>query len=466
MFMAEVFHRYSLAMACVVLPAVALGAIFGAAGWMTRSARIECIELGYQFRDHKSATTPETIKREQTSMANPEAAKSGQAGAKPEAAKSIPETAWRTMPEPPCSAVRQAAGSGETAPAPRIQTVAPKSELLSEDPNVKTGLVARHFSGHLGFAIATGVLWLAAIFLLLFASGAIRSLERDQRLTLAQTLSPKRTISDLVWMIPAAWIFAVATVFGFSSTRQFRLLVFSNVFAVADAHPWLNEIPVGESILHLVHFNIFLGIWAVGVLLFALARASVRPQRTTSPSENDLKTRQDQLALRLSIITAALMLASVVLVLNVTSTKVLVDWPLSLLADEAREALAPAGSIIVQQWGVLGTVALIVAFAPAITAWHLDRDDYLKTKQAIVQSTPPAKSESPTSGAAKTEAPAAKPGVAESPPAQQKPPAGKSEDALDVKLTQIITAVIALLAPMIASPLISGLQSLFSALTK
>ena len=57
-------------------------------------------------------------------------------------------------------------------------------------------------------------------------------------------------------------------------------------------------------------------------------------------------------------------------------TRALVDWPLSLLTEAQKVALAPAADALVRVWGSAATISLIGSVAPPMIAWHLDRAVY------------------------------------------------------------------------------------------
>jgi len=445
-------RRYGLASACLAAPIFAFLAVFGPISVLMQPARIDCISLGYQFRDHDAPKTKTDSapgeKSDGTKAATP-------ALPKAEPAKGAGDTAWPIGSPAACENKPDA-----SPPA--------KPQHLSTDPSVKLDLVARHFSGIIGFGIGTAMLWIASVALFAFAAGVILTLKDDGRRNVAGTVFGPAVSPGCFFMgtVVVTGIFAAAGAIIFRQTPQLQLLVFKNVFDIADAHPWVEQMKISAHVLDFVTLNIFFGIWAVGMWQWALFCAAVRPLVPDNPTKELLPALSDYLIDRMSVIRTGVIVASILLVINVVTTKALVDWPLSLLTDDARQALAPAGNIIVQQWGVLGTLALIAAVAPAIIAWHLDRQDYRARRlEAANGNTPPPAATgagATKSGAAEADAgkPPAKPGQGKSDDAQP------ADDGLEVKLVSMITSVVALLAPMIASPLLSGLQSLFSLLSK
>ena len=107
-----------------------------------------------------------------------------------------------------------------------------------------------------------------------------------------------------------------------------RTLVMDGIFATADRHDDLKLLRVdgkstAESVNRLMEIGTFVGVGAVGMLIVVFALAAVRVE---NPALEDLKRR-------LREIRVALLLASTILVLYVLVSKMLLQWPLSLLAD-------------------------------------------------------------------------------------------------------------------------------------
>jgi hypothetical protein len=461
--MSEWWRGKGLACLCVVGPILAFCGIFGSIGGLMWSARVDCIPLAYQFRDHeapKIKSTPAPGEKSATSKAAAAATP-----AKDAAATARPAILPPACPKTDSSAATEkngkkpVAGSGQTKPqtSEADASKSPNLDLLSKDPSVKLGLVARDFAGRVSFGIASGILWLASLVLFGFGTAVIFGVKNDDGNNVAaDVFSAKKPGRPYALTVLAGGAIAAVAIEIFQLLPQMQSLAFANVFHAADDHPWLMQMKVGHSALDFVRADIAIAIWAVLVLTAGLFCASVRPSslKAIQPDARKLKTRQNLLMERMLVIKIGLILASVLLVLNVVATRTTVDWPLSLLADDAREALAPAGNVIVQQWGVLGTVALIAAFAPAIVAWHFDREDYRAATADAAAAAAPAAAQAPLpTDAAKGAGTATDAG---------KPP----DDGLEVKLISMITSIVAMLAPMIASPLLSGLQSLFSALSK
>jgi hypothetical protein len=157
------------------------------------------------------------------------------------------------------------------------------------------------------------------------------------------------------------------------------------------------------------------------LILAALYALSIRPPR----DELDL----GDLKHRLTAIRCALGLGSAILVLAVLSSRTLLGWPLQLLTEPYRKALLPIADALTMQLGATSTIALVAAFAPAIIAWQLDVAAYNER---------PAKQE------------------------------GDAAMAMDANLVfapmSLITSIVAVLAPLLASPFVNALQSILGAI--
>jgi hypothetical protein len=155
-------------------------------------------------------------------------------------------------------------------------------------------------------------------------------------------------------------------------------------------------------------------MFTVGLLLTALGAASVRCGASVNRTDLDD---------RLFVIRATMVMASALLVVGVLQAKALVEWPISLLVEAERKALDPAGDAIPRLWAGSASVALLAAFLPGIAAWYLDRRDY-------------------RAGHAGAEA---------------------QSDGLDIAPLSTVTAILAVLAPVVASPILDAAKSLVTA---
>jgi hypothetical protein len=276
----------------------------------------------------------------------------------------------------------------------------PSASRDDATPAARFELVAQHFSGLVNFAITSGFLYFVCAF------GFALSV-----LTLIRRAGPQ----GVALAIGAVAAVTAAETWFVMANKQRRILVTDNIFALADAHDLLKEMPMAERMTELLAANIFAGLFTAGMLIAALAVASVR----RGPAV-DLADLED----RLFVIRATLILSSALLVVNTLAAKALVDWPISLLDEAQRKALDPAGDAITRLWAGSSSVTLLAAFLPGIAAWYLDRQDF-RTAQ---------------------------------------PPGGadKAGDGLDIAPLSAVTAVLAVLAPVVASPILDAAKSLLT----
>jgi hypothetical protein len=298
----------------------------------------------------------------------------------------------------------------QPAPAPQ-GGAAEKSERGEASPAAAKGdakpdaaarfeLVAQHFSGLVNFALTSGFLYLvwAAAFAV---SGIIIQRWLGGRM-LALVVAAFAVVAAL-----ETWLVMV--------DKQRRILVTDNIWQLVDRHDLLRHMPIADQMVELLAFNIFLGLFTAGVVLMALSVASVR----CGPSVD--RTNLEE---RLFVIRATMIMSSALLVVVVLQTKALVEWPISLLVEAQRRALDPGGDAITRLWAGSSSAAMLAAFLPGITAWYLDRRDY-RAAHAGVEAQPPA-------------------------------------DGLDIAPLSTVTAILAVLAPVVASPILDAAKSLVS----
>ena len=96
--------------------------------------------------------------------------------------------------------------------------------------------------------------------------------------------------------------------------------------------------------------------WSLIVL--AARMTSYEPKRYKEEPTDDLRKR-------LIIVQIAVLLAAAVIVLTVAYTRSMTHWPPMLLNDQAAEPYLTAATRYTALWGVLGTVLLLTAVAPA-----------------------------------------------------------------------------------------------------
>jgi hypothetical protein len=350
--MAQFLRRYGLAIACVAAPfLLGLWASSATLVWLMAPSHVERITLDYRLRD-QPAVAP--------------------SGVRP----------------------AQKAEPGGTGPLPGRDG--------RTDEAARFDLVAKHFSGMVDFALASGFLY--SVFVVAFAVSAATILRRAGWNVLAVAIAALCVVTAAeTWLVMA--------------NKQRRLLVTDNIFQLVDRHDLLKEMPVAGRMTHLIAADTFVGLFTAGIILIALAAASVR--RGADVDRADLEDR-------LLVIRITLSLASAILVVATLSTKALVDWPLSLLEETERKALGPAGDALTRLWAASSSIALLAAFLPGIAAWYLDREAYRAAR-------PPAG------------------------PGQQ------PDDGLEIAPLSTVTSILVVLAPVVASPMLDAFRSLLTA---
>lgn len=381
--------RWGFAVACVVAPIV-FGVLANSylASWMSSGSELCAITRQLSFSLIGEAT-PSPLKLSAEDLKSCEAAI---AAHRAEAAPMPPVVAAQ-----PAAAVQPAAPAAEPAKGDGKATEKPLPPQLQ--------LLANHIAGRLNVAYGYAFLVLVSVVAFAFGSYVLIS-ERGWR----------------VWAV-VTLVFAVVTgtlAYIDLNHGTVRRFVADNILARADSHALLQYLPATENLRSLIMFGLGIGYLSVGLVLAALFLASIRTGNHATLK--DLKER-------LFIIRVGLILGSAILVVVVLSSRAVFDWPLSLLAEPDRKALAPAADALVRKWGAIGSISLIAAFLPAISAWYLDRECYRTTPHP-----PPAPQETVTE--------------------------------LEIAPLSTVTSIIVVLAPVVASPIFDALKSLLATVQK
>lgn len=186
------------------------------------------------------------------------------------------------------------------------------------------------------------------------------------------------------------------------------------------------------AVTGLVRLNSMIGLIAVGMLFSALASASVR--RETPPTYEELLSRR-------LIMRIVLALGAAFLVVAVLCDKIQIEWPASLLSISQQKAIAPIGDAENLIMGASGTILLIAALGPALVAFVLDRHAF---RASLADSRQAEMAEATAQDRA--------PGNAA--PAQRFP------DDLGFATLSSISAAIAVISPLLASPLLGLVASI------
>jgi len=268
------------------------------------------------------------------------------------------------------------------------------------DPAARFDLVARHFAGLVNFGLTSGFLYFVC-WVAFAVSGLI----------IYRRLGGRK----LALVVAAFFLFAALETWLVVFRQQRRIIVTDNIFQLVDRHDLLQHLPVADRMVDLLAVNIFDGLLAFGMIVTALAVGSVC--RGPAVDRTDLEDR-------LFVIRVTLVMASALLVVVVLQTKALVEWPISLLVEPERKAFDPAGDAITRLWAGSACLALLAAFLPGISARYLDRRAY-RLAHASSDARPQA-------------------------------------DGLDIAPLSTVTAILAVLAPVVASPILDAAKSLVS----
>ncbi len=323
---------------------------------------------------------------------------------------------------------------------PRAGGVA-EVKQIDEDPAMT--FVAKDLHGRVSYAVASAFLYLASAAAIVYGFWVVR---RRNRARIA-------FVALLFFVFVGYFVAAHPT--GFDLLRP---LVVEHILAAANKlDPRFNVLASGDAdrslfnqfagclfrvdqfgdpaVTGLVRLNTMIGLIAVGMLLAALASASVRPETPpNSPTNEELLLRYEELLLRREIMQIVLALGAVVLVVAVLCSKILIEWPTSLLSNSQQKAIGPIGEALNLMFGASCTMALIAALGPALAALRLDRRAFLAARPDSQQAGATAQDRAPANTA----------------PAQRFP------DDLGFAVWPSISAAIAVFSPLLA-PLLAEL---------
>jgi hypothetical protein len=299
-----------------------------------------------------------------------------------------------------------AADERPTAAKPGAATIVPDATMF---------LPARDYAGHVAYAIATAFLVIVALAAFVFSAALV-----------FQSWKWRGVIGAAFFWTGISWLIAAL----FSNVHG-RYLVVRNLLNAADSFPGLGPfvtsshgraLPTGQLMESLVFANTVVALVPVGMLLTALFLLTRRPpERLTEAA----------LASRRFLLRCLLWLASASFVMGVVCNKALVEWPLTLVKADEATALTPIADSLVLQFGALGSAAIFAAFAPAVAAWMLDVN-------ALRHAAP---SGGHHGDAART-------------------------DTLQFAPMATVTSLAAVVAPMLASPVVDSVRSVLAALSR
>jgi hypothetical protein len=400
----EFLRRYGLAASCIIGPLLfGLGSDYLATKWLVPFADPEILSGGY---------LPAIPPCRQNSDADNGLNSQSKAGAI--APVSAPKSTGPTQ-------VSDALSCTSLAQAAAARPWDNRNDPLSI---VEFWSVGQQYSGRLTYAIASAFLYLIAAAVLIFG------------------------VSVVAWEFGVAWacsamafFLVLAVICGNSGfLPRGRTLIVEGILNKADGFfPFLDFIgsETGERTRLLVQFNTVISFFAIGMLLSALYVLSVQPK--------DNVLTPTLLRRRLTLLRLALALGSAFLVIGVLAQKILMDWPLSLIVGVQANGLRSLANALTLQVGAQGTMGLFAAFGPAIAAWSLDATA-LRRKTPAVRDAQRPKSHSHLDKATEPRT-----GM----------PQASNETFAFAPLASIVS-FLGLLAPLLASPFIDALKSIFS----
>jgi hypothetical protein len=300
---------------------------------------------------------------------------------------------------------------------------------VTADPNLF--LRALHYRGEAQYAAGSAFIYLASAAVLAFSLVIVY-----------QRLKLQCWVSSLVVFSIIGYVIAYC-----APKPRGRELVVEGLLTKAELFPTMQldgvKAPLtGHIASSLVSFNTIAALVPVGMLLMALAALSIR-DTPSIPAQADLMLRRNCLRV-------ALALGSTLFVIGVLANKALVAWPLSLVSAPQQLALQPIADAVTLQLGAMGTIAIVAAFTPAMVAWWLDVKIYEEDR---------AKKE-----AEKKANPEPQRATDESKDDADSSPEKQAAEFAFAPLSAI-TAIIAALAPLLASPFVDTLKSVALALS-
>lgn len=323
-----------------------------------------------------------------------------------------------------------------------LQEVDPTYQFATAEPPVNFSVQALDLYGRTLYAIASGFLYLASAAAFAFGFEVVR--RRDGLL---------RAILAAGFFLGVAYFIAMHA----SAIEDLRPLVFDRILVAAYAHSSAHILPTdgagvgkflrwlfyyvdpgpGATVMTLVRLNSVIGLASVGMLLSALA--SVAVLRGDEKLAREAAHRD--LLERLNIILMVLALGAIVLVVSVAASKLLIEWPTSLLIESQQKAIAPLANALNLLFGAFCTLCLIASLGPALVAFNLDRYAFRKNLPAT---TPPQHAAVAETGLTKRAWSAA----------------GKVSDDLELAPLARLGAAVGVLAPLLTPHVMEWLSSI------
>ncbi|MGH6839512.1 MAG: hypothetical protein ACREDT_12075 [Methylocella sp.] len=300
-------------------------------------------------------------------------------------------------------------------------------------------ILAKDLRGRASYAVASALLYLASAAAIGFGFSVVRS--RNGARVAFEALLFFVFLGYIVASTPAAFDLMRPLVVEKILKAANELASPMNYLTSGDADRSIfNQFVVGlfpgidqfgdRAVTGLVRLNSIIGLIAVGMLLAALASISVRQEKAPT---------HEELLMRLWTMRIVLASGAAVLVVSVLCSKILVEWPTSLLSDMQHKAIAPIGEALNLMFGASCTMALIAAIGPALVAFVLDRS----------RAFPAAPADNRRDGTTAVDQAAATATQAQ-----------RFPDDLALARWSSISAAVAVISPLLASPLLDLVKSI------
>jgi hypothetical protein len=299
-----------------------------------------------------------------------------------------------------------------TSPKPDSPFAEAKAKRrINPDP-----LVVQHLSNRVPFALVTGYFYLAAAAVLVFSSLIIWHHIGWAGLSLSIIVYGFAAYA-LIYLSPQQGPFDF----------EMSLLVNDLLDSADKEAPWKFLAltgGTGQAVISIWKFQLLLGVLPLGMLSLAVALSSIRPSESDQLDIRSLKRR-------LWAVRWAIALSSAMLIITVINVRVLLDWPLTLVEKSQADILSPLTNTMVLDVAAGSTLILLCLFFPAFISYILDVHRYRASR---------AWSESSKAHSAKKE---------------------DVDDGLSLAPLSSLASGFAILAPLLASPIMDILKSLF-----
>ncbi len=232
------------------------------------------------------------------------------------------------------------------------------AQLLKVSPNGKPiDFFARDVGGHMQFAVASTLLWLAASGAVFFACTVV-----GRRTTGEMAAIPLTTLGLFVVICGTAWLF--------------------DHDAISKIEPVLKNISsalqkTGHEVLNAdatLFWNQVAAVLGGGALLICFAAVALG-------SAED-KTGAEGLQGRMRELERTTIFAAVFLVLLTAVNKSLADWPQAFLEESQQKAYAYLAGAISAFWGTFASLFLVLALLPAFIGVKRDIDSLAMGREA------------------------------------------------------------------------------------